>query len=159
MPGSAQERRENLDKMNTSTPSSPKATMMAYKTKDSKMRKKEDATSEKLKKENRQRWSDQDKILWDDVQSEGRRQQSQLAGSDTRDAFTKKMEKLLGLNRSSAQIDKDVAATKELDKDLLYKGGKVKSRSKVSRGNTSASKKYTMNRGGKVASVRKPTRA
>ena len=93
------------------------------------------------------------------LDSEGRRQKSQLAGSDTRDAFTKKMEKLLGLNRSSAQIDKDVAATKELDKDLLYRGGKVKSRSKVSRGNTSASKKYTMNRGGKVASVRKPTRA
>ena len=87
------------------------------------------------------------------------RQEGLSAEEDTRDALTKKMEKLLGLNRSSTQIRKDLAATKKLDKDLLYRGGKVKSRSKVSRGNTSASKKYTMNRGGKVASVRKPTRA
>tara|TARA_R110000823_G_scaffold271456_1_gene390887 strand:- start:2621 stop:4066 length:1446 start_codon:yes stop_codon:yes gene_type:complete len=71
---------------------------------------------------------------------------------DKRDFITKKMEKLLGLNRSSAQIKKDVEETDRLEKDLLMGGGRV--RKKV----VQPTKKYAMNRGG-VASVRKPTRA
>jgi hypothetical protein len=73
---------------------------------------------------------------------------------DTRDAFTKKMEKLLGLNRSAAQIRKDMAVTKKLEEEQGFIGGNKRG-GRISK----PTKKYAMNRGGKVASVRKPTRA
>jgi len=65
------------------------------------------------------------------------------------------MEELLGLNRSASQIEKDLKVTEELesrDRGGMKRGGRAKKPS-VSR------KTYAMNRGGKVASVRKPTRA
>jgi hypothetical protein len=69
-------------------------------------------------------------------------------------SVTPKMESFFGLNRSDEQIEKDMAVTAELEerdsRGGKKKGGRV---SKPSR------KKYSMNRGGKVASVRKPTRA
>ena len=74
---------------------------------------------------------------------------------DPRDSVTKKMEELLGLNRSASQIEKDLKVTEELesrDRGGMKRGGRAKKPS-VSR------KTYAMNRGGKVASVRKPTRA
>ena len=74
---------------------------------------------------------------------------------DPRDSVTKFMEELLGLNRSASQIEKDLKVTEELesrDRGGMKRGGRAKKPS-VSR------KTYAMNRGGKVASVRKPTRA
>ena len=65
------------------------------------------------------------------------------------------MEELLGLNRDKAQIEKDLKVTEELesrDRGGMKRGGRAKKPS-VSR------KTYAMNRGGKVAPVRKPNRA
>ena len=69
-------------------------------------------------------------------------------------SVTPKMESFFGLNRSDEQIEKDMAVTAELE-ERDFRGGKKKGGrvSKPSR------KKYSMNKGGKVASVRKPTRA
>ena len=80
---------------------------------------------------------------------------SRRQNEDPRDSVTKFMEELLGLNRSASQIEKDLKVTEELesrDRGGMKRGGRAKKPS-VSR------KTYAMNRGGKVASVRKPTRA
>ena len=68
------------------------------------------------------------------------------------DPITERVEKLLGLNRSPAQIRKDMQVTEDLEKELGFSGGQK-------RGGRITRKKYAMNRGGKVASIRKPTRA
>jgi len=65
------------------------------------------------------------------------------------------MEKLLGLNRDKAAIERDMAVSKKLDEAIGFSGGKKRG-GRVSK---PSKKKYVMNRGGKVASVRKPTRA
>lgn len=69
------------------------------------------------------------------------------------DPVTKRLEKFFGLNRSAEQIKKDMEETERLSgTSRLKRGGKVKKQSV-------STKKYAMNRGGKVASIRKPTRA
>jgi len=73
------------------------------------------------------------------------------------DPITKFMEELLGTKRTVAQVKKDMAASKASEDEMLEfygkkKGGKVTAKRPTA-------KKYAMNRGGKVASVRKPTRA
>ena len=80
---------------------------------------------------------------------------SRRQNEDPRDSVTKFMEELLGLNRSASQIEKDLKVTEELesrDRGGMKRGGRAKKPS-VSR------KTYAMNRGGKVAPVRKPNRA
>ena len=69
-------------------------------------------------------------------------------------SVTPKMESFFGLNRTDEQIKEDMAKHAELE-ERDFRGGKKKGGrvSKPSR------KKYSMNKGGKVASVRKPTRA
>ena len=67
------------------------------------------------------------------------------------------MEKALGLNRDKATIERDMKITEDLEKELGFSGGKKKG-GRVKKRSVSH-KKYAMNRGGKVASVRKPTRA
>jgi hypothetical protein len=67
------------------------------------------------------------------------------------------MEKLLGLNRDKATIERDMKITEDLEKELGFSGGKKKG-GRVKKQSISR-KKYAMNRGGKVASIRKPTRA
>ena len=77
------------------------------------------------------------------------------------DPVTKFMEELLGTKRTVAQVKKDMAADKKIEEELkdemleFYgkkRGGKVTAK-------RPSAKKYAMNRGGKVASLRKPTRA
>jgi len=67
------------------------------------------------------------------------------------------MEKLLGLNRDKATIERDMKVTEDLEKELGFSGGKKRG-GRVKKRSVSH-KKYAMNRGGKVASIRKPTRA
>ena len=64
------------------------------------------------------------------------------------------MEKLLGLNRDKATIERDMKVTEDLEKELGFSGGKKRG----GRVYSPPRKKYAMNRGG-MASLRKPTRA
>ena len=68
--------------------------------------------------------------------------------------ITNFMEKALGLNRDKAAIERDMYITKKLEEEQGFIGGNKRG-GRISK----PTKKYAMNRGGKVASVRKPTRA
>ena len=71
------------------------------------------------------------------------------------DPITAAMEKFFGTNRTAQEIRDQMDITEKLearDRGGMKRGGRAKKPS-VSR------KTYAMNRGGKVASVRKPTRA
>ena len=72
------------------------------------------------------------------------------------DPVTVFVEELLDLKRTEEEIKEQMKETKRLtSRDLLRGGGRIRKKSITPR-NT---KMYAMNRGGKVASVRKPTRA
>lgn len=69
--------------------------------------------------------------------------------------ITNFMEELFGLNRDKATYERDVAITRELearDRGGMKRGGKVKKTT------SKPTKKYAMNRGGKVTGLRKPSR-
>jgi len=68
------------------------------------------------------------------------------------DPITAKMEELFGTKRTAKEIKDDMKVTETLEKELGFTGGQK-------RGGRITRKKYAMNRGGKVASIRKPTRA
>jgi len=71
------------------------------------------------------------------------------------DPVTAKVEELLGLKRTAKEIKRDMKVTEDLEKELGFSGGKKRG----GRVYSPPRKKYAMNRGGKVASIRKPTRA
>jgi hypothetical protein len=72
------------------------------------------------------------------------------------DPITAAMEKFFGTNRTAQEIRDQMDITEKLDardRGGMKRGGKVK------KTKSKPTKKYAMNRGGKVTSVRKPTRA